>query len=95
MHDLKIDEHLAYTDTIQICKFAFPLNWEAIEAMGEDDGLKAMGQVIQIGETGVRDHPGEIVRGNDQFDHPAGDETLRAFAINIFANIRTIDKLSP
>lgn len=31
-------------------------------------------------------------RINDQFGHLAGDEALRTFAINIFANIRTIDK---
>jgi diguanylate cyclase (GGDEF)-like protein len=30
---------------------------------------------------------------NDKFGHPAGDEALRTFAINIAANIRTIDKL--
>jgi diguanylate cyclase len=32
-------------------------------------------------------------RINDQFGHAAGDEALRTFAISIFANIRTIDKL--
>ena len=32
-------------------------------------------------------------RINDRFGHLAGDEALRTFAISIFANIRTIDKL--
>jgi len=32
--------------------------------MSEDNGLKAMGQVIQIGEARmIRDHLGEMVRG--------------------------------
>src|SRR3954466_10707355 len=31
--------------------------------MSEDDGLKAMGQVIQIYEARIRDHLGEMVRG--------------------------------
>ena len=31
--------------------------------MSEDDGLKAMGQVIQIDEARTRDHLGEMVRG--------------------------------
>jgi putative transposase len=31
--------------------------------MSEDDGLKAMGQVIQINEARIRDHLGEMVRG--------------------------------
>ena len=32
-------------------------------------------------------------RINDRFGHLAGDEVLRTFAISLFANIRTIDKL--
>jgi putative transposase len=31
--------------------------------MSEDDGLKAMGQAIQIDEARIRDHLGEMVRG--------------------------------
>jgi len=31
--------------------------------MSEDDGLKSMGQVIQIDEARIRDHLGEMVRG--------------------------------
>ena len=31
--------------------------------MSEDDGLKAMGQVIQIDEARIRDHLVEMVRG--------------------------------
>jgi putative transposase len=31
--------------------------------MSEDDGLKAMGQVIQIDEARIQDHFGEMVRG--------------------------------
>jgi hypothetical protein len=43
--------------------YRLPLNWGRIEAMSEDDGLKAMGQVIQIDEARIRDHLGEMVRG--------------------------------
>lgn len=31
--------------------------------MSDDNGLKAMGQVIQIDEARIRDHLGEMVRG--------------------------------
>jgi hypothetical protein len=47
--------------------------WGRIEAMNEDDGLKAMGQVIQIDEARIRDHLSEMVRGTVE-------ETLNAFA---------------
>jgi hypothetical protein len=40
-----------------------PLNRGRIEAMSDDDGLKAMGQLIQIDEARIRDHLGEMVRG--------------------------------
>jgi hypothetical protein len=36
--------------------------------MSEDDGLKAMGQVIQIDEARIRDHLGEMVRGTRPSD---------------------------
>ena len=42
--------------------------------MSEDDGLKAMGQVIQIDEARIRDHLGEMVRGTVE-------ETLNALDV--------------
>jgi putative transposase len=39
--------------------------------MSEDDGLKAMGQVIQIDDARIRDNPGEMV-------HRTVEETLNA-----------------
>ena len=42
--------------------------------MIEDDGLKAMGQVIQIDEARIRDHLGETVRGTVE-------ETLNALLV--------------
>jgi diguanylate cyclase (GGDEF)-like protein len=32
-------------------------------------------------------------RINDRFGHPVGDEVLRSFAIAMFANVRSIDKI--
>ena len=39
------------------------LNRGSDRAMSDDDGLKAMGQVIQIDEARILDHLGEMVRG--------------------------------
>jgi putative transposase len=39
--------------------------------MIEDDGLKAMGQVIQIDEARIRDHLGEMVTLNALLDAEA------------------------
>src|ERR1700676_4940876 len=45
--------------------------------MSEDDGLKAMGQVIQIDEARIRDHLGEMVRGTvEEVEPRCGAVTL-------------------
>src|SRR3984957_12487870 len=44
-----VSDNLQNLSHFQDCRL--PLNWGRIEAMSEDDGLKAMGQVIQIDES--------------------------------------------
>ena len=46
--------------------------------MSEDDGLKAMGQVIQIDEARIRDHLGEMVRGTVVALFPQSCLTVRS-----------------
>ena len=72
-----------------------PLDIDQVKAMSEDDGLKAMGQVIQIDEARIRDHLGEMVSGTvEETLNALLDAEADSFAVQGVTNAARAGRIS-